>query len=296
MVESSEVKLMPNSIIEKIRTRWIAIDSMAGVGLDPDMERIPREIWDQVGGKHNYGDGYSLFNQRIIEATSPYVVDYKINSSFYQGPEGRKALQFTFDYLKNNYPDIVRVCDGKFADIGNTAEVIAREVFENLDADAVLLNPYMGFDAIEPFTKYKDKLVILCVNTSNPSANSIQSLELANGVPLWKHILDISMNEWNKNGNIIPVLSATHPANLQGIRDIIGQAPILLAGVGSQGGDLPQSIPFCLDDSDYGIMISSSRGILYPPRVEGEDYIEASKREIQKLRNSINEAKRNYIN
>jgi len=295
MTDTPEVDLKPKTVFEKIRSRWITIDSMAGVGLDPVPERIPEEIWQQVGGKRNYGDAFSLFNQMIIEATAPHAIDYKVNSNFYQGAQGRKALQETFDYLKRNHPDTVRVCDGKFADVGNTAEVIAEEVFGNLDADAVLLNPYLGLDAIEPFLKYKGKAIILCINTSNQSASNIQNLRLDSGVPLWRHILTISMTEWNQYGNIIPVLSATHPENLIGIRRVIGQAPILLAGVGNQGGDLSQSIPHCLDDNGYGIMISSSRGILYPECLEGENFLDASTRAMLELKELINETKRNIF-
>ena len=204
--------------VEKIRARWLEIDSMAGVGLDPDVNRIPNEVWDEVcSGKDNLADGLFLFNKLIIDATADYTVDFKVNSNFFQGELGRRALAATFRYFKSNYPNVLRVYDGKFADVGHTAEKIAEEVFGNLDADAVLLNPYMGFDAIEPFVKWKDKLTVLCVNTSNPSAQEIQDLLLADGDPLWKHILTEGMGAWNRNGNIIPVLSATHKENLEGV-------------------------------------------------------------------------------
>src|SRR3989338_7738068 len=117
-----------NPVIEKIERRWESVNSMAGVGLDPDVSRIPGEIWD-ITGRENIADGIFLFNKRIIDVTAPYVVDFKINSNIYQ--------------------DIVRIYDGKFADVGHTSEQIATEVFERIDADAILLNPYLGFDGIE---------------------------------------------------------------------------------------------------------------------------------------------------
>lgn len=277
--------------IEKIRSRWAAIDSMAGVGIDPDVARIPGEVWEEVGGRDNVADGMTLFAQRIIDATADYAVDFKVNSNFYQGAVGRRALADTFGYLARTQPDVLRVCDGKFADVGHTAEKIADEIFGSLDADAVLLNPYMGFDAIEPFVRWSGKLVVLCVNTSNPSADEIQNLPLADGTPLWKHILQKSMQEWNYNGNIIPVLSATHPDNLDGVRDIVGDTPILLAGVGTQGGSLQESVPRVLDSNGYGLMISASRAILYADRVGDETFTDASRRAVQDLRQSINEAK-----
>lgn len=277
--------------VEKIRKRWLEIDSMAGVGIDPDVYKIPDEIWNEVGGRSNIADGMLLFNQRIIDSTAEYVVDYKVNSNFFQGELGRRALAGTFDYIKANHPNILRVCDGKFADVGHTANKIAEEIFGELDADAVLLNPYMGFDAIEPFVKWRDKLVVLCVNTSNPSAQEVQELTLADGNPLWRHILRESMDSWNYNGNILPVLSATHKENLLGIREVVGDMPILLAGVGTQGGSLKESVPICLDSNDYGLMVSASRAILYPERNADETLHEASRRSIQDLRTSINLAK-----
>lgn len=280
-----------NKSISKIRNRWNEIDSMAGVGLDPDMSKIPKEIFDEVGS-NDKSEIVTLFNKKIIDATAPYVVDFKINSNFYQDDKVRKALRNTFNYIKSEHPNILRVYDCKVADVCNTAEHLAQEIFGDIDADAVILNPYLGVDAIEPFTRWKDKLVILCINTSNPSADSIQNVKLENGMPLWRFILNKSLTEWNGNKNIIPVLSATHIENLKNIRSEIGQIPILLAGVGSQGGSLKDSVPYCLDNQGYGLMISSSRGILYPERKPGESFTEASKRSILNLKNEINNSKK----
>ncbi|MCW1949257.1 MAG: orotidine-5'-phosphate decarboxylase [Candidatus Shapirobacteria bacterium] len=289
MIERLSNYEQSSPMITKIRQRWFEIDAMSGVGLDPVVEKIPQEVWNQVG-KGNIADGITFFNQKIIDATASQTVDYKINANFYSGEQGRRALKNTFDYLKKTHPEILRVCDGKFADVGHTADHLAAEIFEELDADAVLLNPYLGSDAIKPFTKYKDKLVILCVNTSNPSADETQNIPLADGTPYWKFILRKSLEEWGNN-NIIPVLSATHPENLIGIRSLVGQLPILLAGVGSQGGDLNQSVPQCLDKNGYGLMISASRAILYPERQPGESFPDASRRAITDLKNNINQAK-----
>lgn len=278
-------------IVDKIRQRWLDIDSMAGVGIDPDVDRIPGEVWDEVGGRGNVADGIELFNQRVIDATAEWAVDFKVNSNFFQGELGRRALAGTFKYLRESHPEVVRICDGKFGDVGHTAEKIVEEVFGNLDADAVLLNPYMGFDAIEPFVKWENKLVVLCVNTSNPSAEQVQNLRLDDGNPLWKRILATSLTEWNYNQNIVPVLSATHAENLYGIREQVGDVPILLAGVGSQGGSLEASVPQTLDSNGYGLMISASRAILYAQRSEGEGFQSASERGVRNLRDSINQAK-----
>ena len=277
--------------IEKIRGRWLETDSMAGVGIDPNIQRIPAEIWEQVGGTDYISEGITLFNQGVIDATADFAVDFKVNSNYFQGELGGKALQNTFDYLKLEHPSVLRVCDGKFGDVQHTAEEIAEEIFGKLDADAVVLNPYLGFDGIEAFAKWSDKLVILCVNTSNPSASEIQDLQLETGQKLWQHVLQKSMGEWNDNGNIIPILSATHPENLEGIREIAGETPILLAGVGTQGGSLEKSVPLCLDSEGYGIMISASRSIIYPEVRAGETSQDASRRSVIELRDAINQAK-----
>lgn len=287
--QSHESKYSPAAPgIEKIRARWIETDSMAGVGLDPDVDKIPEEVWDKVGGKENIADGISLFNRMIVDATANYAVDFKLNSNFYQSEQGRRALADTFDYIKATQPAILRVCDGKFGDVGNTAEKIAEEIFGNLDADAVLLNPYLGLDAIKPFTDWKDKLVVLCINTSNPTAEQIQDLILRDGNPLWKHVLNKAMSEWNYNGNIIPVLSSTHPGNLVGIRETVNDTPILLAGIGAQGGVLEDSVPQSLDSQGFGLLISSSRGILYPPKSDDQTIEQAARSAILELRDNIN--------
>ncbi len=168
---------------EKIRERWIQTDSMAGVGIDPDIDKIPEEIWEQVGGKQNVADAFTLFLRTVIDATASLAVDYKVNSSFFFDEQGRRALARVFKHIEEKHPQVLRVCDGKFADIGNTSEKLVQAIFDDLGADAVLLNPYLGFDGIELFADRSDKIVILCVNTSNPSAKEIQNLDV-HGEPL----------------------------------------------------------------------------------------------------------------
>jgi len=279
----------------KIRRRWREIDSMAGVGLDPDPRKIPDEVWDQVGGRDNISDGMYLFCKSIIDATASMAVDYKVNTSFFSDSHGRVALEKIMNYLRVSQPDVVRVIDGKFADVSNTAQIIADYVFDVLDADGVLLNPYMGLDSVIPFSSRPDKFVVLCIHTSNPSANDVQGVRLSDGRRLWKYILEKAMAEWNEHENIIPVLSATHLDELRGIRQLIGNTPILLAGVGAQGGDLSQSVPLLIDKDGYGLMISSSRAILYAQRSAGESYAQAAHRELLKLKDDISSAKRSEI-
>ncbi|MEI6690998.1 MAG: orotidine-5'-phosphate decarboxylase [bacterium] len=276
-----------NKVIERMRS----IDSMAGVGIDPVISRIPSTIWREVGSK-DVAAAIELFCKKVIDVTSSCVVDYKINSSFFMTSEGRKALENTFTYLRDNYPEVVRICDGKFGDVEHTASEIASYVFDVLDADAVLINPYLGYDAVRPFVERADKAVVLCINTSNPSAREIQDVVTKDGIPLWRHVLKLAMTKWNFNGNIIPVVSATHISNLVGIREIIGDMPVVLAGIGSQGGSLREALPHVLTPDGYGAMISSSRGIIYPETKPGQDYWETVADKANKLRDDIRNLKR----
>lgn len=278
------------NIIEKVQNRMQSVDSMAGVGLDPVISRIPENIWQEVGDRKSTA-AIDLFCRRVIDATHEFVVDYKINSSFFMSGAARAALESTFLYLRDEHPEVVRICDGKFGDVEHTAGEIATYVFDTLDADAVLVNPYLGYDAVKPFVEHKDKAVVLCVNTSNPSAHDFQDMITDNGLPLWRRVLEEAMINWNTNHNIIPVVSATHIDNLRGIRDIIGDTPVVLAGVGTQGGDLSQALPYVLDNIGYGVMISSSRGIIYP-ELDGQDYWQAVASKAKGLRDTIRQAKR----
>ncbi len=283
---------MSDRAIDKLTDRWQAIDSMAGVGLDPNPDLIPDIIWEEVGGRENMAEGVYEFLSQIIDATAEYSVDYKVNPAFFPGPAGREAYYETFRHLKKEYPEIIRLTDGKYGEVGHTADAIAEELFGELDADGVLLNPYLGTDTIAPFTSWENKIVVVCVNTSNPSAQEVQSLQLTDGTKLWQHVLRRCVDDWNDNGNVVPVLSATHPENIVDARKIVGDMPILLAGVGSQGGSLAESVPDLLDSRGYGLMISSSRGILYAEGQPGETFAEASAVAARGLRDAINMAKR----
>ncbi len=286
-----------NKIIAKIKNRMKQVDSMAGVGIDPVFSRIPSFI-KTSSHFNNESDIIFAFGKGIIEATYKYVVDFKVNANFFMNSNSRLALEKVFSYLQEQHPEVVRICDGKFGDVNHTASQIANYIFDVLNADAVLLNPYMGFDAIKPFVEREDKLVVLCINTSNPSAKEIQETRLSNGRSLWRYILDLSLTKWNKHGNVIPVISATHIDNLRSIRQVIKDLPVVLAGIGTQGGNLRQALPHVLDKDGYGAMISSSRQIIYLDNYLSKDqevyWHEVSKR-AKSLRDKINSIKQEII-
>ncbi len=232
------------------------------IGLDPDINKIPND----------FGSGSEAilkFNKAIIDSTSDLVCAYKPNSAFYEalGPEGMRIL---FETIKLVPEHIAVILDFKRGDIGNTAAMYAKSAFEYFRADAVTVSPYLGKDSIEPFINYKDKGVFILCLTSNPSSADIQkqflikdSLSPTKKMNVFIHVARLSM-EWNVNGNIGLVAGATSPAELQNIRkEIGGQMPLLIPGVGSQGGDLERAVVSGSNSSGEMAVVNISRGIIY---------------------------------
>lgn len=283
--------LSQTPFIEKLKHRWHATDSMAGVGLDPDLDKIPEFIWEKVGGKDNMSAGVTVFNRLVIEATHPFVCAYKLQKGFYQGPEGEKALEATVKLIRDTDPSILIIYDGKIGDIENTALQYRKYLFDQLGVDAVLVNPYMGSSAVLPFTERPDKGVIVLCRTSNPEAEEIQGLQLGNGGQVWQVVLDKCVNEWNAHQNIVACLSATFPQDLVNIRQKIGDIPVLLAGVGAQGGNLDITLPHVLDSQGYGNIVSSSRSIIFAQPLPGETHAQAIAKAAVNLRDTLRQTK-----
>lgn len=277
--------------IEKLNHRWRTTNSMAGVGLDPDLDKIPEFIWKEVGGRNNVFKGITNFNHLVIEATHPFVCAYKLQKGFYQGPEGEKALEATVKLIRNADPGILIIYDGKIGDIENTAFQYRKYLFDELGVDAVLVNPYMGSSTVLPFSERPDKGVIVLCRTSNPEAEEIQGLQLDNGKQLWQAVLDKCVNEWNTHQNIVTCLSATFPQDLVNIRQKIGDMPVLLAGVGTQGGNLEIALPHVIDRRGYGTIVSSSRAIIFAQPSEEETYMQAITKAVVSLKNSLKQGK-----
>ena len=202
------------------------------------------------------------------------------------GVRGWISLENTIKYLKQNYPDQFIIADAKRGDIGNTSKMYAKEAFERYQADAVTLNPYMGMDALKPFLDYEEKGAVILCRTSNGGAKEIQELQLANGLPLYKHVAALISGPWNYNGNNMLVAGATAPAELGEIRKIVGKTPLLVPGIGAQGGDLEGVLKFGLTEEKTGLVINSSRGIIYASN--GEDFATKAGEETRKLKAAIN--------
>jgi orotidine-5'-phosphate decarboxylase len=261
--------------IDKLLNATRRNKSLLCIGLDTDPALIPEKI------------SVFEFNREIIEATKDLVCAYKPNLGFYeaQGIEGLQALKRTVDYIPDNIPVIA---DAKRGDIGNTAKGYARAIFELYRFDAVTVNPYLGLDAIEPFTSYTDRGVFVLCRTSNPGAVDFQSLECENNDekrPLFE-IVAIKAGELDTNGNVGLVVGATYPEEMQVIRGLQPDMPFLIPGIGAQGGNLESTVRNGTDANGEKAVINSSRQILYASRET--DFAEAARKAALEINEQIN--------
>ncbi|MEE8419503.1 MAG: orotidine-5'-phosphate decarboxylase [Dehalococcoidales bacterium] len=263
------------NFIEKLTLATRQNKSLVCVGLDTDPELLPDKV------------GVFDFNKAIIDATADLVCAYKPNLAFYEamGSQGMDILKRTVDYIPDGIPVIA---DAKRGDIGNTAKAYARAIFDVMNFDAVTVNPYLGFDSIEPFISYRDRGVFILCRTSNTSAIDFQSLyadfEGAKR-PLYE-IVALKASRWNTHGNIGLVVGATFPDELRLIRQSYPDMPLLIPGIGAQGGDLATTVDYGVDDRGERAIINSSRQILYASR--GKDFAEAARQAALSLREQIN--------
>ena len=249
--------------------------SLVCVGLDTDPQLLPGHLRDSL-------DGVLDFNRRIIEATQDLVCAYKPNLAFYEalGSRGWDILRQTVTAIPRG---IVTIGDAKRGDIGNTAERYAKALFGNFGFDAVTVNAYMGYDAVEPFIRDPEHGVFILALTSNPGSKDFQRLNVGNR-PLYEKLVRSSV-KWNTHGNIGLVVGAIHPKELKAVRALAPTLPILIPGIGKQGGDLKSSIRFGCDKNGELAVINSSRGILYASA--GRDFADAARRETMNLRDEI---------
>ncbi len=259
--------------IAKYQRRVDAVGSLACVGLDSDLDRIPTAFRADALPQF-------AFNKWIIEQTHPYVCAYKPNMAFYEacGDAGLRALKMTLDYLRQHHPDILTICDAKRADIGSTSVAYVTAIFDWLGFDAVTLQPYLGREALLPFLERRDRACIILCRTSNPGAGELQDLRFG-GKPLWQIVAEKVRDEWNELGNCMLVVGATAPEELRQVRSLVGDMPLLVPGVGAQGGAVQVVVGAGLDSRGGGLIVNSSRGIIF-----AEDPAQAAKR----LRDEIN--------
>jgi orotidine-5'-phosphate decarboxylase len=264
------------NFIEKLTGAARKNKSLLCIGLDPDPKLMPDKV------------GIFEFNKAIIDATHDLVCAYKPNIAFYEalGNEGLDALKHTVDYMPEDIPVIV---DAKRGDIGNTAKAYARALFEYFGFDATTVNPYLGYDSIEPFIQYHDNGVFILCRTSNAGAVDFQSLlcEIENDRRPLFEVVALKTGQWNTHGNIGLVVGATYPEELRLIRQIQPDMPLLIPGIGAQGGDLALSVRYGVDARGEKAIINSSRQIIYASRKK--DFAEAARQAALTLRDQINQ-------
>lgn len=241
--------------IEKIQKIVKKNNSLLCVGLDIDKQKMPRFLFKEKK------DPYFEFNKSIINATKDTVCAYKLNMAFYEvlGKNGIELLEKTINYIPD---DIVIILDGKRNDINSTARFYAKSLFEIFEADAVTINPYLGFDGIKPFLDYKEKCSFILCRTSNKSARDLQDIKSDN-IPLYQIVAN-KIKDWNINKNCGAVVGATYINELKIIREILGEdIPLLIPGIGKQGGDIEKTVKFGTNKKGELAIINSSRGIIF---------------------------------
>ena len=267
-----------SGFIAQLKAAWDSRDSLVCVGLDPEIERFPRHIAAQPSPIFQ-------FNKAIIDATADLVCAYKPQFAHYAAYEAEDQLERTIEYIHRAYPGVPVILDSKRGDVGNTAERYAIEAFERYGADAVTVNPYMGSDALEPFLRHEDKGVLILCRTSNSGARDLQDLMVGER-KLYQVVAEIAARRWNSRGNCVLIVGATYPAEMAEVRAIVADMPLLVPGVGAQGGDVAQAVVNGQTRAGTGLIMSSSRAILYASA--GEDFAGAARAATLRLRAEIN--------
>ena len=267
---------MSLSFTEKWNQATSRNNSLVCVGLDTDPAQLPASVRAKA-------DPVLYFNQQIIDATCDLVCCYKPNFAFYNalGADGFATLKRTLDYIPADIPVLI---DAKVGDMGNTAEQYARAFYEVLGCDALTVTPYLGHDCVAPFTAFKDRTTFLVCLTSNPGTDDFQKEHLGDR-PLYEQVV-AKAHAWNAANNIGLVVGATQPAGLARIRALAPDMPLLIPGIGAQSGDIAAAVKSGCDARGAGILINSSRGILYAS--QGSDFAGAARQATLTLRDAIN--------
>ncbi|CAM3665766.1 orotidine-5'-phosphate decarboxylase [Polynucleobacter brandtiae] len=261
-----------NTFTQQLQSVWASQGSMLCVGFDPDPKRLPAIFQGRP-------EGLFEFCREIADATADAVCSFKPQFAYFASQRAEAQLEKLIGYLKDKYPHIPVILDSKRGDIGSTAQQYALEAFERYGADAVTVNPYMGFDSIEPYLAHPGKGVIVLCRTSNPGGSDLQFLKVTpDGQPLYLHVATLAAQQWNASGQISLVVGATFPEEIAQVRAIVGEMPLLIPGIGAQGGDINATVKAgCITHQPgTGMMINSSRAILYASA--GPDFAEAARK------------------
>lgn len=262
-----------------LRAAWRRRDSLLCVGLDPDPARFPAQFRERP-------DAILAFCRAIVDATADLVCCFKPQIAYFAAHRAEDQLEALIAHIHDAHPGTPVILDAKRGDIGSTAEQYALEAFERFDADAITVNPYMGRDSVEPYLAYPDKGVILLCRTSNPGGSDLQFLDVGGGERLFERVARLVAGEWNHGGNCALVVGATFPDEIARVRELTGEMPLLVPGIGAQGGDVEATVRAGRTADGTGLMINSSRAILYAGG--GEDFAAAARTAARATRDAIN--------
>ncbi len=274
----------PGGFRARLADAWARNDSLLCVGLDPDPARFP-------GAMRGRADRIFDFCRDIVDATAAEACAFKPQIAYFASQRAEDQLEALIAHIHERNPGLPVILDAKRGDIGATAEQYAREAFERYRADALTVNPYMGMDSIEPYLAWRDRGVIVLCRTSNAGGSDLQALSVEGGERLYQRVARLVAGPWNTSGQCALVVGATFPDELADVRRIVGDAlPILVPGIGAQGGDIDASVKAGRTTDGTGMAINSSRAILYASA--GDDYAEAARRVARETREAINRARR----
>ena len=265
-----------------LRAAWQQRDSLLCVGLDPDPAKFPAHLQGRP-------DAILAFCTQIVDATADLVCCFKPQIAYFAAHRAEDQLEALIEHIHAAHPDTPVILDAKRGDIGSTAEQYAIEAFERFKADAITVNPYMGRDSVDPYLGYPDKGVILLCRTSNPGGSDLQFLEVETPhgrMKLYEHVARTVAEDWNASGNCALVVGATFPAEIARVRQLVGDMPLLVPGIGAQGGDIAATLAAGRTANGTGLMINSSRAVLYAGK--GEDFAAAARRVAQETRDAVN--------
>jgi orotidine-5'-phosphate decarboxylase len=272
------------NFLDRLRSAERQNGSMLCVGLDPEPSRFPGAL---------KGDASRIYDfcARIVDATADLAIAFKPQIAYFAAHRAEQQLERLMEHLRRNAPQVPVILDAKRGDIGSTAQQYAIEAFERYGADAVTLSPFMGFDSVQPYLKYRGKGAFLLCRTSNPGGDDLQNQRLASveGQPLlYEHVARLAQGPWNENGQLGLVVGATYPAEIERVRQVAPNLPLLIPGVGAQGGDAVATVKAGWR-ADAPIIVNSSRAILYAS--SGDDFAEAARREALRTRDLLEAAK-----
>ena len=276
------------TFLEKLEYCWQR-DTMLCVGLDSDYEQLPAI----VKAHRSIEEALFRFNRDIIDATHDLVCAYKPNVAFYeaQGDAGFRALIRTVQYIHEQYPGIPVILDAKRGDIGSTNQGYVQSAFDVIGADAITVHPYLGKEALTPLLARREKGIIVLAKTSNPGSGEFQDLPIGPArEPLYQVVARHVAQEWNDNGNCALVVGATYPEELRQVRALVGDMPILIPGIGAQGGELAATVAAGKDSRGRGMIINSARGIIFASH--DSDFAAAALGAAERLSREINTCRR----